>query len=1224
MMSSITTTNELNHTVAFIGTSTGSLLKVHIEGGTSARHYESIDLGDAPVLRDIAVTDTKQQIYVLTEQQLLKLRVEHCNQHTSCETCIGMDGDPYCGWCTLENKCTRRLECKRADDSTNHWLPYNETQCVAISSVHPYTSLPFTEPQKSIVLTIKRLPELQDGETYSCKFNDLPVYQGTTTGNTVACSIPPPIARPNLPPNEDHVYMQLSVVSSVSMVAFISTEFTFYQCSRHKSCGECVTSSWDCDWCVFDNTCAHQSTDCSNEFSIVNGLNNPAGAANRGPTLCPQLQPQYGEVLVPVDIQQEIQVNVSNIPDSNELNYKCSLLIDNLQQSVKATRVSDDVIICNSRSYTYEADDVNEFVAQLSISWNNDRELDDFNKFNVTLYKCHVDRLDCSRCLSVDTARPELKCRWCGTQCANIENTVCSNSALAPGGQCPAPYLERVVPVSGPMEGNTVIKVIGTNIGQRFQDVRSVMVGQQPCDLTGLEDQYITGQSVSCLTAPMSQYSTHSVTISVAPVDGDASLQSTGKVDFTYTDPMIINFHPRIGPEAGGTLINIIGVNMDAGTDIKAMVDTNVPCAIVWRNNTAIVCSTAASTVGKTGRITVSFDGALRSSTDNFTFQPNPDVIDIQPRRSIKSGGRKLTVSGTGLSVSRATMFVQHDKGMDNMFEESCEAHNDSIVVCTSPAIKLPDTMTSSCTDVTVGFQLDGFEMLLETTEFSYCLDPTFDNNEDLEVSDKHSLQIKGKRLVLATDKSEVWVTVGDKNCTVTELGSIILFCTLPMERPGSKSAMVRWYGNLTFDIGEVTFPADGVTLTLVIISSVAIAFLLLSVILLAMYFRQRKDLKGRHERLLTRIRHFHEDILEMAAAKEQASPSTETPHNIKSSQQPVVLNNSVNIVPEDVQITFNQLDIGRLLGQGAFGKVFKAVLKDSPTGPHRTVTVKTASDVDDPGNVIKFLEEGLKMKTFDHPNVLGLIGLTFDLEGQPLIVLPFMGNGDLKCYLEKYKPEALTVLKFAQHVALGMEYLADRKFVHRDLAARNCLVDEKLVVKVGDFGLSRDLTEENYYTSNDKEAKLPIKWMALESMERRVYNTKTDVWSYGVLLWELFTGGLVPYPGIPNKEVYDYLKRGHRMDAPKFCHRKISDIMRSCWNESPRKRCSFQQIIKSLNEVMAIMTGNFSPLDLEEPGCAAANAGYLIPMKAMDGGFSIEEGKSMGKNAYANVTTRK
>ena len=84
------------------------------------------------------------------------------------------------------------------------------------------------------------------------------------------------------------------------------------------------------------------------------------------------------------------------------------------------------------------------------------------------------------------------------------------------------------------------------------------------------------------------------------------------------------------------------------------------------------------------------------------------------------------------------------------------------------------------------------------------------------------------------------------------------------------------------------------------------------------------------------------------------------------------------------------------------------------------------------------------------------------------------------------------------------------------------------------------------------------------------------------------------------------------------------SDIMRSCWNESPRKRCSFQQIIKSLNEVMAIMTGNISPLDLEEPGCAAANAGYLIPMKAMDGGFSIEEGKSMGKNAYANVTTRK
>merc|ERR1719289_599746 len=99
--------------------------------------------------------------------------------------------------------------------------------------------------------------------------------------------------------------------------------------------------------------------------------------------------------------------------------------------------------------------------------------------------------------------------------------------------------------------------------------------------------------------------------------------------------------------------------------------------------------------------------------------------------------------------------------------------------------------------------------------------------------------------------------------------------------------------------------------------------------------------------------------------------------------------------------------------------------------------------------------------------------------------------------------------MKFASHIALGMAYLAKHKFVHRDLAARNCMVDGDLVVKIADFGLSRDLNESDYYTSGDKQAKLPIKWMAPESMERRVYNARTDMWSYGVLLWEIFSHGM-------------------------------------------------------------------------------------------------------------------
>ncbi|XP_038069454.1 tyrosine-protein kinase receptor UFO-like [Patiria miniata] len=135
-------------------------------------------------------------------------------------------------------------------------------------------------------------------------------------------------------------------------------------------------------------------------------------------------------------------------------------------------------------------------------------------------------------------------------------------------------------------------------------------------------------------------------------------------------------------------------------------------------------------------------------------------------------------------------------------------------------------------------------------------------------------------------------------------------------------------------------------------------------------------------------------------------------------------------------------------------------------------------------------------MKTFDHVNVLGLLGLTFDADKNPLVVIPFMANGDLKTYLVKKKQTLATslLMRFASHAALGMSYLAQHKFVHRDLAARNCMVDSDLLVKIADFGLSRDMHESDYYTSGDAQAKLPIKWMAPESMERRVYNARTDV----------------------------------------------------------------------------------------------------------------------------------
>ncbi|XP_038071244.1 hepatocyte growth factor receptor-like [Patiria miniata] len=391
--------------------------------------------------------------------------------------------------------------------------------------------------------------------------------------------------------------------------------------------------------------------------------------------------------------------------------------------------------------------------------------------------------------------------------------------------------------------------------------------------------------------------------------------------------------------------------------------------------------------------------------------------------------------------------------------------------------------------------------------------------------------------------------------------------------------------------------------LAVYVVPPAAACLLFLLLFLVVKYYRQTLRMKSNNEvLLLTQIRALYKEIIFESVDRSQLlSPAAIKKRSRIASQRrkrtarpsAIVLNENISIVPDDLKIRFDQLSMGKVLGHGAFGRVYQAVLTDSsPSDVQSTVAVKTVQDTSDPYKIIKFLEEGLIMKTFDHPNVLGLLGLTFDPKEQPLIVIPFMANGDLKTFLMKQKQRVSNsqLIQFAYHVALGMEYLGRQRFVHRDLAARNCMVDNRLVVKIADFGLSRDLDESDYYTSGDKQAKLPIKWMAPESMERRKYSSKTDVWSYGVLMWEIFSRGKKPYPSINNKDIYPYLKEGGRMSPPTFCPIKISKIMQDCWKDSSKMRCSFGQIVERLEDLMT-----------SEPGSSASSVPPISPCCPQD-----------------------
>ncbi|XP_003470953.1 tyrosine-protein kinase ABL1 isoform X2 [Cavia porcellus] len=242
-------------------------------------------------------------------------------------------------------------------------------------------------------------------------------------------------------------------------------------------------------------------------------------------------------------------------------------------------------------------------------------------------------------------------------------------------------------------------------------------------------------------------------------------------------------------------------------------------------------------------------------------------------------------------------------------------------------------------------------------------------------------------------------------------------------------------------------------------------------------------------------------------------------------------------------------------LGGGQYGEVYEGVWKKYSL----TVAVKTLKE--DTMEVEEFLKEAAVMKEIKHPNLVQLLGVC-TREPPFYIITEFMTYGNLLDYLRECNRQEVTavvLLYMATQISSAMEYLEKKNFIHRDLAARNCLVGENHLVKVADFGLSRLMTGDTY--TAHAGAKFPIKWTAPESLAYNKFSIKSDVWAFGVLLWEIATYGMSPYPGIDLSQVYELLEKDYRMERPEGCPEKVYELMRACWQWNPSDRPSFAEI---------------------------------------------------------------
>ncbi|KAK1787078.1 hypothetical protein P4O66_017451 [Electrophorus voltai] len=324
-------------------------------------------------------------------------------------------------------------------------------------------------------------------------------------------------------------------------------------------------------------------------------------------------------------------------------------------------------------------------------------------------------------------------------------------------------------------------------------------------------------------------------------------------------------------------------------------------------------------------------------------------------------------------------------------------------------------------------------------------------------------------------------------------------------------------------------------------------------------------------------------------------------PSRLSSTGSPMLSGVSEYELPQDPrwELSRDRLVLGKPLGEGCFGQVVMGEVlgmdKDKPNRITKVAVKMLKSDATEK-DLSDLISEMEMMKIIGkHKNIINLLGACTQ-DGPLYVVVEFASKGNLREYLRArrplgmeycYNPDQVPVenmsikdlVSCAYQVARGMEYLASKKCIHRDLAARNVLVTEDNVMKIADFGLARDIHHIDYYKKTTN-GRLPVKWMAPEALFDRIYTHQSDVWSFGVLLWEIFTLGGSPYPGVPVEELFKLLKEGHRMDRPSSCTHELYMMMRDCWHAVPSQRPTFKQLVEDLDRMLSL-TSNQEYLDL-------------------------------------------
>uniref|UniRef100_A0A672SIW2 receptor protein-tyrosine kinase n=1 Tax=Sinocyclocheilus grahami TaxID=75366 RepID=A0A672SIW2_SINGR len=650
---------------------------------------------------------------------------------------------------------------------------------------------------------------------------------------------------------------------------------------------------------------------------------------------------------------------------------------------------------------------------------------------------------------------------------------------------------------------------------------------------------------------------------------------------------------------------------------------------------TMLTCRTPPQPSPSQHKVQLHIDGVIREASVSYTYNENPHISSVQPKHSFISGGSTVTVNGFYLHSALQPQMVLTAATEGKLFQVTCNHDEDKRnILCITPSLKglsVQPPVATKMTFVLDGFSTDQYDLLyVEDPKFeefqkptSYCLKLKSNNlfiNILFDILRKHEAVKNGEVL-----------RVSNRTCESVTLVGNTLECTVPMElQSAAKELEVEWkQATSSVILGRVVLAQDQ-DYRILITGGVCVSILLLLLIAVFVWIKRKKHIDDLAKAMVWYDGRAHIPHLDMLANARSVSPTNEmvshesvdyrttlledqnTPLSQAESCRPhlyahphVDLSPMLGpmegdlaspLLPSNAPIDLGSLQpellkevqhvviaredlllhVNEIIGRGHFGCVFHGTLLE-PDGQKQHCAVKSLNRITDIEEVSQFLKEGIIMKDFSHPNVLSLLGICLPSEGSPLVVLPYMKHGDLRNFIrdETHNPTVKDLMGFGLQVAKGMEYLASKKFVHRDLAARNCMLDESYTVKVADFGLARDVYDKEYYSVHNKNGvKLPVKWMALESLQTHKFTAKSDVWSFGVLLWELMTRGAPPYSDVNSFDITIFLLQGRRLLQPEFCPDALYNVMIECWHPKPERRPTFSELVSRIATIFSSFSG--------------------------------------------------